>query len=350
MTQAVFAIPGDKDRHTGGFIYEATVLRVLNEIRVTTQHLQLPDSFPEPTSEDMATTLEALRAVPPDQPIILDGLVFGAIDPEGLSRVKAPVIAMIHHPLGLETGLAPERAAYLRANEAAALRFADHVIVPSPHTAQILAQEFGADPERISVALPGFERPKIERAPRTPPLILSVGLLAERKGHDVLLDALSQIRDLTWEAVIVGKAHDPIVAQNLTNQNARLGLTDRVQFAGELGAQPLEQLFNSAEIFALATRYEGYGMVLSEAMLFGLPIVSCDAGAVSDTVGDAGILTPPDNPTLFAQALRKMLEDPMTLQDYSERSKARGHTLPKWTDTARVFETVLQRLARLSKE
>lgn len=346
MTQAVFAIPGDKDQRTGGFIYEATVLRVLNEIGVPTHHLQLPESFPNPSRDDMATALRLLSAVPSDQPIILDGLVFGAIDPVGLSDVTAPIIAMIHHPLGLETGLAPDRAAYLKANEAAALEHADHVIVPSPHTAQILTQAFGADPKRISIAPPGFERPNVKKTPSTPPLILSVGLLAERKGHDILLDALSDLSELEWQAVIVGKTHDDAYAQSLYRQSAQLGLSDRVRFAGELDAYSLETLFGRAAIFALATRYEGYGMVLSEAMLFGLPIISCAAGAVPETVGDAGILVPPDDRTEFANALRHMLEDPKARQVYAERSKARALNLPRWIDTARIFETVVQRLRR----
>jgi len=345
MTQAVFAIPGDKDRRTGGFIYEATVLRVLNEIGVKTAHLELPDSFPAPTQSDMDATLAALRDVPRDTPIILDGLVFGAIDPVGLSRVQAPVIAMIHHPLGLETGLPPERAAALCANEMAALKFADHVIVPSPHTASILVQDFGADPERISIALPGFARPNVAKVPRSPPLILSVGLLAKRKGHDILLEALSQIGDLQWQAVIVGKAHDPAVARDLRAQCAQLGLADRVTFAGEVDAKVLEQHFNAAHVFALATRYEGYGMVLSEAMLFGLPILSCAVGAVPETVGDAGILTPADDPTRFALGLRDMLESPKTAREYAACSEARARTLPTWTDTAKVFEAALRRLA-----
>ena len=64
MATAVFAIPGDKDRRTGGFIYEATVLNVLNDIGCLTHHLELPDSCPNPTPADMKLTLDLLRAVP----------------------------------------------------------------------------------------------------------------------------------------------------------------------------------------------------------------------------------------------------------------------------------------------
>lgn len=346
MTQAVFAIPGDKDRKTGGFLYEATVLHKLNALGVQTTHLELPDGFPDPTSGDMVMAQEALCAVPEHIPIILDGLVFGAIDPVGLACVKAPVIAMIHHPLGTETGLTPERASFLRANETAALRHAAHIIVPSPHTAQVLIQEFGADAGRISVALPGFERPVVNKTPVNPPVILSVGLLAQRKGHDVLLDALFRIKDLSWNAVIIGKEHDPVVAENLRAQCQRLGLSDRVIFAGELGKHALQKQFEAATVFALATRYEGYGMVLSEAMMFALPVVSCHVGAVPDTVGEAGLLTPPDDPTAFAHALRRLFECPQTAKEFGQRSDARAKTLPTWTDTAGIFTSVLQKVTR----
>jgi len=344
MTEAVFAIPGDKDRRTGGFIYEATVLRVLNEIGCATRHLELPASFPDPDATDMADALAALRAVPSDCPIILDGLVFGAINPAGLAEVRAPVIAMIHHPLGLETGLDAARAAFLLQNETAALRHAAHVIVPSPETARVLVQDFGAEDAKITVAPPGFDRPTVAPKPIQPPLILSVGLLAARKGHDVLLDALAQIRHLPWQAEIVGKTHDPAVAQALRSQSAASGLEDRVRFAGELDRTALTQRFGSAFIFALATRYEGYGMVLGEAMMFGLPIVSTTAGAVPDTVGGAGLLVPVDDATAFAGALAVLLEDPGEAQRLAELALERSARLPSWRETAEVFAQTIRLL------
>lgn len=345
MTEAVFAIPGDKDRRTGGFIYEATVLRVLNEIGCATAHLRLPDSFPDPTPGDMAETLRLLGEVPAGTPVILDGLVFGAIDPEGLARIAAPVIAMIHHPLGLEAGLSADRAAFLRRNEAAALRHVAHTIVPSPETARLLQVEFGGDPARITIAPPGFVRPAVDRQPVTPPLILSVGLLAPRKGHDVLLEALAMICDLEWEARIVGKDYDPDTTAALHRQRAQLGLDARVDFTGEVQAGALETLFNAASVFALATRYEGYGMVLSEAMFYGLPVVTCRAGAVPDTVGDAALLVPPDDPARFADALRRVLTDTGVARDYGARALRRAETLPRWEDTAGIFASVIRSLS-----
>lgn len=345
MTQAVFAIPGDKDRRTGGFIYEATVLRVLNELGCATRHLVLPDSFPDPTDADMTAALDALRAVPADQPIILDGLVFGSLDPAGLSTVPAPVIAMIHHPLGLETGLPPARAAFLRANEAAALRHVAAVIVPSPHTAAILVRDFGVDPAVITIAAPGFARPVLTPTKADPPLILSVGLLAARKGHDVLIDALALITDIAWQAEIVGKVHDPDYAQALQAEVAGSGLSERIIFAGEIDAAALDQRFNAAHVFALATRYEGYGMVLSEAMQYGLPVISCAVGAVPDTVGKAGILVAADDAVAFADALRTVLTDSQEHARLSALACDHAAGLPRWEDTAQCFVEVIARLA-----
>ncbi|KUJ81010.1 glycosyltransferase family 4 protein [Ruegeria profundi] len=344
MTEAVFAIPGDKDRRTGGFIYEATVLRLLNEIGCETQHLELPDSFPEPTRQDMAATIKALCAVPETRPIILDGLVFGSIDPDGLAQVKAPIIAMIHHPLGLETGLTAERAAFLMLNEAAALRHASRVVVPSPETARVLVQSFDAKPDLIAIAAPGFDRPKVNRQPVQPPLVLSVGLLARRKGHDILLEALAGIRDVPWQAVIVGKEHDKPTANDLYEQARVLDLDTRVRFAGELDQDSLNRLFNAASVFALATRYEGYGMVLSEAMLFGLPILSCNVGAVPETVGNAGILVPPDDPDAFGAKLRFLLEDAGARKRQADLSLEKSSSLPTWYDTAANFAWLIRSL------
>ncbi|MEO0915871.1 MAG: glycosyltransferase family 4 protein, partial [Pseudomonadota bacterium] len=260
-------------------------------------------------------------------------------------RVRAPVIAMIHHPLGLETGLSADRAAFLRRNEAAALSHATHTIVPSAETARILVSEFGGDPNQITIAPPGFHRPRVERQPCAPPLILSVGLLAPRKGHDVLLDALAQIVDLPWQATIVGRQYDPEVTEALKNQRAKLDLDARVAFAGELPAPELAAMFNAASIFALATRYEGYGMALCEALLYGLPIVSCRAGAVPETTRGAGILVPPDDSPSFAEALRCLLSNPDIAEDHRARALRVSEGLPDWETTARIFADVIRRVS-----
>lgn len=340
---ATFAIPGDIDRKTGGYIYEKSLLHALRDQGRRVAHLELPGSFPDAPPGDMAAAVAALNAVPAGEALILDGLVCGSIDTAGLARVAAPLVAMIHHPLGLETGLPPARAAELLRREAANLALARHVVVPSPHTARILAADFGVASDRISVALPGFAAPDPLRAPTDPPLILAVGLIAARKGHDVLIAALSRIADLPWQAQIVGGPHDESVAAALAAQAQPLG--PRLTFRGGMEADDLAALYRQASLFALATRYEGYGMVFGEALLHGLPIVTCAAGAVPETVPPgAGILVPVDDAAAFAEALRRLLTDHRLRRSMAEASTAAGHLLPRWSDTAAVMGRVLDAL------
>jgi len=275
-------------------------------------------------------------------------LVFGSIDTDVLAALRCPVIAMLHHPLGLEAGLPPARAAALIARETANLRHAAHVVVPSVHTRDILIADFGVAPGDISVALPGFDRPRPRTRPvppADPPLILSVGLICRRKGHDVLLDALARIAHLDWQAAIVGMTHDEGVRRSLLAQRADLGLKDRVRFTGEITESELDLLWRQAHVFALATRYEGYGMVLSEAQLYGLPIVTCAVGAVPQTVSTReAILTPPDDPDAFARGLSGLLTDPALRTGMAAASGMAGGALPHWHEAARVMAAAVDRV------
>ncbi len=345
---AAFAIPGDIDQKTGGYIYEKSLLLALNASGRRVAHVQLPGTFPDPSPAEMAKCVAALAALPAEEPLILDGLVYGAIDTGGLAKVRSPIVAMIHHPLALETGLPANRARFLHRREADNLALAAHVVVPSRHTREILIADYAVPRGRITIAPPGFPRPAPGRDPLDPPLILSVGLLAARKGHDILIDALSRITDLPWTAVIVGKTHDPAVAGALHIQASALGLDGRLRFAGLVADAELDRLYRGTTIFALATRFEGYGMVFGEAFTRGLPIVTCRAGAVPDTVPDtAGLLVPPDDGAAFAGALRRVLTDAILRDGLARGSAARGATLPQWADTAAIMGAVLDRVRGL---
>lgn len=332
-----FVIPGDPTLPTGGYIFDAELLARLPALGQPVWRVLLPGGFPHPTPAEMAETARILHALPPGMPLLIDGLALGAMDPQLVTALRAPIIALVHHPLGLEAGLEPARADALLATERANLAQACAVLVTSDHTAGILVRDFAVPAAKITVALPGFDRPQITEAKARPPLILSVGSLIRRKGHDVLLNALGVIRDLDWQAVIIGKALDPVYSAELEAQRTALGLQRRVHLAGGLPGQAVADHFARAHLFALATRYEGFGMALAEAQLHGLPVVSCRVGAVVQTVPDeAGILTPPDETAAFAAALRALLEDARMHAEFSAGARAAGARLPDWDDTARI--------------
>ncbi|MEM1040848.1 MAG: glycosyltransferase family 4 protein [Pseudomonadota bacterium] len=351
MRSAAFAIPGDINTVTGGYIYERRLLEELRALGHDVLHIQLGDTFPDPTPDDMAHAVDALVGLPKHRALILDGLVYGSIETAGLAQVSAPIIAMIHHPLALETGLAAARTDHLFKTERDNLALARHVWVPSQHTAHILTTQYAVPRDRITIAQPGTERrvqPRKTDSVHSPddiPLILSVGIQHPRKGHDVLLHALATLKDLPWRTVIVGSAHDPDYAKDLETLVEDIGLTGRVELAGRTPQTRLNGLFAQASVFALATRYEGYGMVFDEALAWGLPIVSCATGAVPDTVpAEAGTLVAPDDAPAFADALRHILTDQAYRTRMANASKRAGEALPNWQQTARIAGGVLNGL------
>ena len=112
-----------------------------------------------------------------------------------------------------------------------------------------------------------------------------------------------------------------------------LGLAERVRCPGELDQAALDALYAQASVFALATRYEGYGMVFAEALVRGLPIVSCRTGAVPDTVPDGtGVLVGVDDGPAFAAALARLLDDPAHRAEQQEMQRLTEEWLARFDD------------------
>lgn len=343
--RAAFAIPGDITTPTGGYIYERRLLEGLRAEGRDVRHLRLGASFPDPTPDDMADAIARLQDLEPDRAVILDGFISATLDTNALADLQVPSVAMVHHPLALEIGLEPDRRDHLYRIERANLAHIDHVLVPSPATAAILTGSYDVPAERITIARPGASRPDRPRAPGTPPLILSVGIQHPRKGHDVLLRALARLKDLDWTAAIAGKVYDAEHAADLERLHHDLDLGGRVRLAGYVPDDRLAEHYATASIFALATRYEGYGLVFDEALAHGLPIVSCRTGAVSDTVpAAAGCLVAPDDAEAFADALADLLQNEERYAECADAARAAGERLPSWADTARTAGRVLDRL------
>ena len=341
-----FAVPGDITTLTGGYIYDRKLSDALAASGVAVRHLEFGDSFPHPTTPDMDSAFAQLATLPCDCPVIIDGLAFGALDTARLSELRTPLVPLVHHPLACETGLDPALARRMATREIANLALARHILVTSPYIARLLTRDYNVAPSRITAAPPGFDPPGREdrRVKKTPPLILSVGLLAQRKGHDILLRALSRIVDLEWQAVIVGRAHEPETVSALNELHKALGLAQRVRFAGAVPQATLDQLYSEASLFALATRYEGYGIVFGEAMRHALPIISTTAGAVPDTVPtSAGLLVPTDDMEGFADALRHLLCNTDLRSRYAKAARLAAERLPSWPETARRVVAVLDR-------
>jgi glycosyltransferase involved in cell wall biosynthesis len=339
-----FAIPGDIDTPTGGYIYDRTVMSLLPDAGVEVNHVALPSGFPLPSADELIETAQILGAVPVDSVLLIDGLAFGALPDEVLDVVSAPIVVILHHPLGLETGLDQQVSHDLLASEKAALQHARHIIVTSPSIAEVLPRLFFVPPPPITVAEPGTERAPRAKGGDGRCEIISVGSVIPRKGHDVLVEALEKLRHLDWNAKIIGgDDRDIDFAARVRGMIADAGLEDRIALTGALPKDALFAHYHEADIFALPSRYEGYGMVFAEALARGLPIVAARAGAVPGTVPrEAGLLVEPDDAGAFAEALERLITDKGLRDQLAGAAWDHAQGLPRWEDTVRKIVSVIE--------
>ena len=350
MTQCVFAIPGDLATPTGGYVYARKILPLLAE-RLGIEVCALPAGFPLASGAELDEAAAALAALDtPGTVFFIDGLAYGALPVSTLEPLKAPTVALVHHPLGLEEGLTPSEKAHLLKTEEEALALARHIVVPSHGTVRELTRLFGAPDCKITVAEPGILRGEraCGAAAGEPPHLLTVGTLTPRKGYGVLIDAMNEVRDLPWRATIAGSLdRSPETAALVRRKLSEYGFEERVRLAGQLDEANLSRLYSSADIFALASFYEGYGMAYAEAMAHGLPIVASGEGAVRDTVPDAaGFVCAAGDVAAFAEALRVLLSNSALRQEKAEGAWQHGQSLPDWAHTADTIARVLERAAR----
>ncbi|HKU97216.1 MAG TPA: glycosyltransferase family 4 protein, partial [Vineibacter sp.] len=211
-------------------------------------------------------------------------------------------------------------------------------------TATTLTADYGVPAARITIAPPGTDPAPLAACDHAGvPRLLSVGTLVPRKGHDLLIAALATLRDLPWRLVIVGDAgRDPSTTAALHQQIADAGLDDRIALVGAVSPGDLQQHYLAADLFVLASRYEGYGMVYAEAIAHGLPVVGTTAGAIAEAVPEgAAVLVPPEDVAALAAALRRLLSDSTARDRLAQAARQTASSLPRWQDSASLFATTL---------
>jgi glycosyltransferase involved in cell wall biosynthesis len=333
-----------------------------------TVHVVLPEGVDDPTTpsggnvydrrlcgeltgsgwlvEERAVTqrLAGVLAELPDMALTLvDGLVAVAA-PDAMIRESARlrVVVLLHMPFG-------ERDAETRPLEHAVLSAAAAVVTTSEWSRCWILSQYDLVPQRVHVAQPGVDPADLATGSASGGRLLCVAAVTPDKGHDVLLAALAEVADLQWRLVCAGSlSRDRRVAERQQRAALDLGIADRVTWTGAVSREELDKIYADADALVLATRAESWGMVVTEAMARGLPVIATEVGGLPEALGPsrAGLLVPAGDVPAMAAALRRWLEDDSLRADLRAAARSRRTTLTGWPLTAAKVAAVLDEVAR----
>jgi glycosyltransferase involved in cell wall biosynthesis len=241
-------------------------------------------------------------------------------------------------------------AAHADAREGAVLSAVQQVITTSSWTRGRLLLRYGLPPDKVHVAQPGVDPAQLASGTDRGGELLCVAAVTQHKGHDVLLGALATIAYLPWRCLCPGTLHrEPAFVECLQHRAEVAGIGDRICFPGPLIGDDLDQAYAAADVLVLASRAETYGMVVTEALAHGLPVIATAVGGLPEALGRTtdgrrpGLLVPPDDSGALAAALRDWLADAGLRQRLRESARERRSTLSGWDGpTDRIAHVLTQ--------
>lgn len=335
-------VPGDVDDVTvpsGGNVYDRRLCDGLPGVH------EIPVSGSWPSPADPAGLAAALAAIPDGDVVLLDGIVACGVPEVVVPQAQRLRLAvLVHLPLADEIGLAPGEAARLDACERRTLRAARAVVATSTWSAQRLIDHHALSPAKVHVVPPGSDPAPL--APGTDGVhqLLCVASVTPGKGQALLVQALADIEG-PWRCTLAGPLRRNVAyVVRVRELIDRHGLGERIDLAGPLTGPRLESAYSTADLAILPSLGETYGMVVTEALARGIPVLATDVGQVADTVGDGGMTVPPRDAPALARALRNWFGDPELRDALRCGARVRRGMLAPWTETSRRMAAVLARL------
>jgi len=365
-------VPGGIDdplEPSGGNTYDRHACRGLAGAGQTVREYPVSGAWPRPGPADRAVLHRILAGLTDDSLVLIDGLVACGVPDIVVPHARRLRLAvLLHLPLGDEQGCPPDVAASLTDGEGRTLRAAASVVTTSDWAARRVIALHRLTPERVHVAAPG-----VEPAPAAPGTdgatrLLCVGALTPTKGQDLLVAALARLAHRPWTCLLVGPLRrDPSFVAGLRASIERHGLGGRVRLTGPLAGEAFEAMYRSADLLVLPSRAETFGMVITEALVRGIPVLAAAAGGVPDTLGGtpsrscggalnraadhaadrggvAGMLVPPDDVAALADGLRRWWDDAGLRADLRRCAARRGAALTGWEVTTQCLAQVLNGL------
>jgi glycosyltransferase involved in cell wall biosynthesis len=337
----------DPMRPSGGNTYDRRVRDGLTALGWSVHEHAVPGSWPMPGAAARAGFAAVIAGIGDGCVVLVDGLIASTV-PEALvpEARRLRLAVLVHLPLGdtsPQDGLVDAGA-----REQAVLSAAAAIVTTSAWTRRWLLDRYALRPDRVQVAEPGVDAAALATGSATGGELLCVAAVTPNKGHDVLLAALATVMDLPWRCVCVGSVNrDPGFVGRLDRQARAHGIDDRVCFAGARTGADLDSHYAAADLLVLASRAETYGMVVTEALARGLPVVATAVGGLPDALGRTpdgsrpGMLVRPGDSAAFAAALRRWLTDTELRRRLRSAAQERRVTLSGWSTTSLRISRIL---------
>ncbi|MEU0530939.1 glycosyltransferase family 4 protein [Amycolatopsis tolypomycina] len=350
MNSLYVILPGDVDDTSvpsGGNTYDRRMCDRLAEAGFDVHEIAVSGSWPRPDTEARAVLGHLLSALPTGSAVLLDGLVACGVPEVVVPQARRlSVSVLVHLPLADETGLPPALAAELDALERETLQAVGSVVATSEWAARRLIDHHGLAPHRVHSVTPGVDPAPLAVGTDGMSRLVCVANVTPRKGQGVLAQALETVADLRWTCECVGGIRRETKYVERLREH-RLG--DRFKLTGPRTGRALEATYHTADLLVLPSRAETFGMVVTEALARGVPVLTTDVDALPDTVGVApdgsvpGMLVPGDDVEALGAALRRWLTEPALRSRLRASAKLRRETLTGWDDTARRIADILLR-------
>ncbi len=350
MTRVHAVLPDgidDPARPSGGNVYDRRVCRELAALGWSVHEHLVAGFWERPDAASFAGLGDAVTAIPDGAVVLVDGLI-ASTAPSVLVPLarRLRLVVLVHMPLGHRPG--DGAVDEVRTRERAVLAAAAAVITTSAWTRERLTELYALPPDRVHVAEPGVDAAGAAGQTRSGGALLCVGAVTRDKGHDVLLDALTDITDLAWDCVCVGRLdREPAFVDAARERVRRAGLENRVHFPGARAGAALDASYAAADLMVLASRAETYGMVLTEALAHAVPVLTADVGGVREAVGHGadrvrpGLLVSPGDPAALSAALRAWLGDAGLRARLRQAARERRASLPRWPAAAATIAAAL---------
>ncbi len=353
MTVLHVVLPGDIDdpRHpTGGNVYDREACRGLTDIGWTVHEHPVSGGWPHPQPDDRARLAAVLAGLPAGALVLVDGLVASVAPTEMTEEAtRLRFVVLVHMPVTEDpTAQSPPSIAA----ERSALEAAAAVIATSRWTRSRLLDLYDLHGTSVHVVEPGVRRAEIARGSTEGARLLTVGSVTHAKGHDVLVEALGLTGDLQWRCVCVGPLdRQPGFVDTQRRRAVELGLGDRVTYPGPLAGPDVAAACARADLLVHPSRTEPYGMVVTEALARGIPVLASDVGGLPEALGRApsgarpGELVVPGDAQALAEALRRWLMDAARRQRLRATAIERRAGLESWEQVSSRLAHVLDEVA-----